>query len=138
MRQFVDNPPEINGIRVVQDGIEIYKALITGETVYHWEFGNSMFPILMSGEYCKIRPIMDPHEVNVGDAVFCSFQGKYFMVHRCVDKFERDGIVWFKIATTGDAVYGWTHEVFGIAESTNIFQNGEPVSEEGTDEKEED
>jgi len=135
MRKYVNNPPEIDGIRVVQDGLDIMKALVTGETVLHWEFGNSMFPILMSGEYCKIRPITNPNEVNIGDPVFCSFQGQYFMVHRCIDKVERDGAMWFKIGTTGNTVYGWTDEVYGIAEPTNIFQEGEPPVEES--EKEE-
>jgi len=122
MKRIVNQPKEIDGFRVVQDGFEMMKALVTGETIMHWESGNSMFPILMSEEYCKIRPVTDPNEVNVGDAVFCSFRGQYFMVHRCIDKVERDDTIWFKIGTTGSMIYGWTNEVYGIAESTNIFQ----------------
>ena len=51
-----NQPKDIDGFRVVQEGEEIFKALQNGETVMHWESGNSMFPILKNREYCKIIP----------------------------------------------------------------------------------
>ena len=120
--RFVNRPHDVDGYRVVDDGEEIKQALLNGETVMHWEFGNSMFPFLKSGEYCLIHPINSPDEVNVGNPVFCTFKGAYHMVHRCTDKYERDGITYYQISTTDGRVYGWTNEVWGVAESTNVFQ----------------
>ena len=122
MKRIVNEPQEIDGFRVVQDSQEIYRALQQGETVMHWERGNSMFPILADSEYCRIRPLQEGEEPNAGDAVFCSFHGQYFMVHRCIEKIRRGDTTWYKIGTTGDTVYGWTNEVHGIAESTDVFQ----------------
>lgn len=119
--RFVDQPERLDGFRVVSDGEEIRQALIAGESVMHWEYGNSMFPILKSGEYCLIRPAA-PSDVNIGDPVFCTFKGKYHMVHRCTDKYERDGVTFCQISTTDGRVYGWTNEIWGVAESTNVFQ----------------
>lgn len=45
-KRYVDSPKEIDGIRVVQDDLGILEALKRGETVLHWESGNSMYPIL--------------------------------------------------------------------------------------------
>lgn len=130
MKRIVNEPHEVDGFRVVQDSEEIYQALKQGETIMHWEAGSSMFPILMHLEYCRIRPLEENEEANVGDAVFCSFRGQFFMVHRCIDKVRRGDKVWYKIGTTGNTVYGWTDEVHGIAESTDVYQ-------EWTDEMEE-
>ena len=51
MRKYVKSPKEIDNIKVIQDGQKIKEALLNGETVMHWEYGDSMYPILMSGEY---------------------------------------------------------------------------------------
>lgn len=127
---FVDNPETIDGFKVVNDENEILKCLQNNETIMHYEFGDSLFPILKSGEYCRIRPTK-PKDVRKGDPVFCSFdyihpethtEEKAYMVHRCTDIYNRDGVLYFKIETTGGYCYGWTKDVYGIAESTNIFQ----------------
>lgn len=118
----VNRPAEVDGYRVVDDGEEIRQALVNGESVMHWEAGNSMFPILKHMEYCLIRPIKSPDEVMVGEPVFCTFHGQYHMVHRCTDKYERNGVTYFQISTTDGRVYGWTNEVWGVAQSTNVFQ----------------
>ena len=124
MKIIVDNPKEVNGFRVVQDEYEIAVALSNGETVMHWERGTSMYPILMDAEYCKISPVKKEN-VKVGDAVFCCFLDEertpYFMVHRCTEIYNRDGELFFKIEGTTGQIFGWTPEVLGIAESTNVF-----------------
>lgn len=71
MKRIVNEPREIDGIRVVQDSWEIKKALENKETVYHWEAGTSMQPLINHMEYCKIKPCV-PIEVKRGDAVFLS------------------------------------------------------------------
>lgn len=120
------NPEEIGSIRVIQNYEEIYNALSNGESVMHWEFGDSMFPILLSGEYCLISPIDDQSQVNEGDAVFCRMGKEHFMVHRVIEKFTREfggsPITFYKIGTTSGYVYGWTHEVFGIAQPTGYIK----------------
>ena len=50
-REVVNEPKELNGYRVVQEGEDIMKALTNGETVMHWEAGDSMFPLIMHMEY---------------------------------------------------------------------------------------
>ena len=82
--RIVNEPETIDGIRVVQDSEEIAEALRHGETVYHWEAGDSMRPLINHMEYCRIVPI-HPESVQRGDAVFCkmtSEQGDYYMVHQ--------------------------------------------------------
>ena len=131
-KEIVNEPKELQGYRVVQDGEEIFKALQNGETVMHWESGYSMHPLLMHMEYCKIHPVKDYHEVNTGNPVFCKFnyfdkdEGKYkdiFMVHRCTEIFVRGGEPYFKIEGTDGTVFGWTKDVYGVAERTNVFQD---------------
>ena len=129
--EIVNEPKEINGYRVVQDGKEIMEALQKGETVMHWESGFSMYPLLMHMEYCKIHPVKE-HHVKSGDPVFCKLiyfdkeAGKnkdFYMVHRCTEIFVRNGEYYFKIEGTDGTVFGWTKDVYGVAERTNIFQD---------------
>lgn len=128
MKRFVNEPHEIDGIRVVQDSNEIEKALKNGETVYHWEAGSSLTPLINHMEFCKIKPCT-PNEVKRGDAVFCVISdengNKYPMVH-LVWEISDAGVegsgLWFKIGSTTTTIFGWTQEVYGIANGTDIYQ----------------
>ena len=128
--RFVDQPTEIDGIRVVQDSEEIAKALRNGETVYHWEAGDSMSPMLRHMEYCKIVPLGLDEEVKEGDAVFCKLNSDanpmlhYYMVHQVWQKanFGHDKKTWYKIGSTMTTIFGWSNEVLGKAYGTDIFQ----------------
>ena len=136
MKKFVDNPQEIDGIRVVQDPNEMVNALINGETIYHWEFGDSLAPIINNGEYCKIAPC-SPIDVNRGDCVFCVIHANgqaYPMVHQVweISDCGYDGELWFKIGSTMSTIFGWTKDVYGIAKGTNIYQEM-PTEEEFED-----
>ena len=137
-KEIVNEPKEVKGFRVVQDGKEIMEALKKGETVMHWEAGNSMMPLLMHMEYCKIIPIDKVFEtINikgwdyfVGEPVFCHFVYKtdqgyqdFYMVHRCTEVYERDGEVYYRIESTDGTHFGWTKDVYGVAESTGVFQD---------------
>ena len=138
-KEIVNQPEELQGFRVVQDEKEIMEALKKGETVMHWEAGNSMYPLLMHMEYCKISPIekvfetinIEGRQYFVGKPVFCHFvyplkqggYGDFYMLHRCTEVYERDGEVYYKIEGTDGTNFGWTKDVYGIAESTNIFQD---------------
>ena len=132
--RIVNQPTEIDGIRVVQDSEEIADALRHGETVYHWEAGDSMSPMLRHMEYCKIVPVAHPDDVKEGDAVFCKLNGDqnpllhYYMVHQVWQKanFGHDGKTWFKIGSTMTTIFGWSSEVLGKAYGTDIFQEITP------------
>ena len=125
-RKIVNSPTtlKINGdeLRVVQDNEEILKCLKNGETVVHWEGGYSLHPIIQNMEYCKISPIKT-EDVKVGMCVFCCLENGTLMVHRVNDIITRNGVKWFKIGDTWDTTYGWTPNVFGLAESTDYFQD---------------
>ena len=128
--KIVNQPTEIDGIRVVQDSEEIADALRHGETVYHWEAGDSMSPMLRHMEYCKIVPVAHPDDVKEGDAVFCKINSDpnpmfhYYMVHQVWQKadFGHDNKTWYKFGSTMTTVFGWSSEVLGKAYGTDIFQ----------------
>jgi len=131
MKRIVNEPREIDGIRVVQDSLEIKKALENKETVYHWEAGTSMQPLINHMEYCKIKPCV-PVEVKRGDAVFCVLEDEYGheypMVHQVweISDASHNGELWFKIGSTMSTIFGWTKKVYGIAKGTNIYQEITP------------
>ena len=132
--RIVNQPTEIDGFRVVQDSEEIADALRHGETVYHWEAGDSMSPMLRHMEYCKIVPVAHPDDVKEGDAVFCKLNGDqnpllhYYMVHQVWQKanFGHNGKTLFKIGSTMTTIFGWSSEVLGKAYGTDIFQEITP------------
>jgi hypothetical protein len=129
--RIVNEPETIDGIRVVQESEEIVKALRNGETVYHWEAGNSMAPLINHMEYCKIVPCV-PIDVKRGDAVFCKIIAEtgepYYMVHQVWEIADcgYDHKLWFKIGSTGTQIFGWSCEVLGKAYGTDIYQEITP------------
>lgn len=124
--RIVNEPETIDGLRVIQDPYEMEQALKNGESFYHWEFGDSMSPLIRNREYCLVRPCA-PTEVKRGDAVFCILRGEngsWPMVHQVweISDASHTGELWFKIGSTGTSIFGWTNEVYGIAKGTDIFQ----------------
>lgn len=128
--RIVNEPQEIDGIRVVQDSNEIANALHNGETVYHWEAGYSMTPLINHMEYCKIVPLRQADApISRGDAVFCKIKSQYsgeeyYMVHQVweISNCGHDGKMWYKIGDTGTSVFGWSCEILGKAYGTDIYQ----------------
>ena len=129
--KIVNEPETIDNIKVVQDNDEIAEALSNGETVYHWEAGDSMTPLIHHMEYCKIIPCV-PIDVKRGDAVFCKMKTntgeEYYMVHQVweISNCGYDHRKWFKIGSTGTTVFGWNDEVLGKAYGTDIYQEVTP------------
>ena len=126
--RIVNNPKTIEGLRVIQDPEEMEQALKNGESFYHWEFGDSMSPLIKNMEYCKITPCV-PNDVKRGDAVFCVLTdemsgGRWAMVHQVweISDASHTNELWFKIGSTSSTIFGWTKEVYGIAKGTDIFQ----------------
>jgi hypothetical protein len=131
MKRIVNEPQEIDGIRVVQDSWEIKKALENKESVYHWEFGTSLTPLINDKEYCLIKPCT-PIEVKRGDCVFCVLEDEYGheypMVHQVweISDASHTNELWFKIGSTMSNIFGWTKRVYGIAKGSNIYQELTP------------
>lgn len=129
---IVDNPKEINGIRVVNSEDEVLEALVKGETICRYEFGDSMKPILSNGEYAYLIPIQEFEKgggkIERGDAVFCEMTtedgNKYYMTHMVweISKSHHSGKLWYKIGSTNSSIYGWTDTILAFAKGTDHFQ----------------
>lgn len=120
---LVKHPETLDGFRVVQDNDEIREAMLNGETVMHWEYGESMSPMLPNKGYCRIEPITDINTIKVGDAVFCKVNG-YLMVHMVWIASNMDQEkTHFLIGSTNGSLYGWTTEVYGIAYATPYVED---------------
>ena len=105
----VGNPITLDGIRVINDTELLVNTLKEGETVAHWEYGDSMIPLLISGQYVRLEPIHEtPHN---GDIVYCLVDGEW-MCHMVwvVNRFTKQCL----IGSTSGELYGWADEVIAI------------------------
>lgn len=125
--KIVNRPEFINGIKVAKNYSEVIEALKNGESVMHFEFGDSLKPLLNSGEYAFIKPC-NPNDVKRGDCVFClindEYGNEYPMVHQVweISDASHTNELWFKIGSTGTSIFGWSNKVYGIAKGTDIYQ----------------
>jgi phage repressor protein C with HTH and peptisase S24 domain len=55
------------------------QKLLNGETCLVQGFGNSMTPILKSGQVCEVSPIEDYSSLNKGDIVLCKVRGHHYL-----------------------------------------------------------
>jgi hypothetical protein len=84
------------------------KLLEEGKTFETSEKGNSMIPLIKSGQKHILEPIkLD--EVEIGDIVFCKVKGSYF-THLVTAKNDKKGV---QISNNHGYVNGWTKAVFG-------------------------
>lgn len=107
-------PDVIDGIEVIQDISIAMDMLVAGNTIARYEFGDSMMPILSSGQFCKIVPLKEGDEVKQGDAVFAYVNG-YLGTHLVWMISETNGKKYYCIATTQGSILGWTDSIYGIA-----------------------
>lgn len=116
---------EIKGIKVVNDANTALEQLRLGKKIARFEYGDSLSPILNSGEYAILTPINDYDDIKIGDVVFCLVNG-ILMTH----------MIWlisesnyqqkqFLIGSSSGQLYGWTTWIYAKAKGTNIFENGE-------------
>lgn len=112
-----------NMFDIVNDPIEAIKQLRQGKTVLRYEWGDSMLPLLQSGEYCKLIP-KEKTTINVGDAVFCEVNGcvmthMVMMISNIQDKpMYLIGSPNFNHETNSFPIYGWTSNIFAKAIGT--------------------
>jgi hypothetical protein len=81
--------------------------LKAGESFYTSEKGNSMTPIIASGQVHKLKPAK-LEEVNVGDIVYCKVRG-HFYTHLVKGK----GVRGCLIGNNKGGINGWTKQIFG-------------------------
>lgn len=119
--KYVKNPKFINGVKVINAPYLAIDMLNNGIELARFEFGNSMSPKLLSGEYCILKPLKNGEEANVGDAVFCNVNG-IVMTHMVLSKKNNDSKVEYLISDTSGNIYGWTSEIYAIAHGTKVLE----------------
>ena len=84
------------------------ERLQRGESFITSEKGNSMIPLIKSGQDHRLAPI-DPEDVSIGDIVYCKVKGRYFthLVH-AIDR--KKG--WL-IGNNHGYMNGWTRSIYG-------------------------
>jgi hypothetical protein len=84
------------------------EKLKKGETFITSEKGNSMCPIIKSGQNHKLAPV-ELKDVKVGDIVFCHVKG-HFYTHFVKAKNDNRGCL---IGNNRGNINGWTKQVYG-------------------------
>jgi len=84
------------------------ERLAKGETFVTKEKGNSMVPLIHSGQEHRLAPAT-VDDVDVGDIVYCKVKGNYY-THLVKAKNEKRGC---QIGNNKGGINGWTKQVFG-------------------------
>lgn len=84
------------------------EKLMKGETFITSEKGNSMVPLIKSGQDHKLAPAT-LEEVKVGDIVFCKIRGNHY-THLVKAKDQLRGV---QIGNNHGYINGWTKQVYG-------------------------
>jgi phage repressor protein C with HTH and peptisase S24 domain len=73
-------------------------------------FGNSMFPLILSGQTLRIEPAVNA-ELKEGDIVFCKVRGNYY-IHKITDIKGNQ----YRISNNHGHINGWTDRsrIYGI------------------------
>jgi hypothetical protein len=84
------------------------ECLQKGESFVTKEKGNSMVPLIKSGQEHKLAPITW-EEAQVGDIVYCKVSGRFY-THLVKAKNDQKGC---QIGNNKGHINGWTKNVFG-------------------------
>jgi len=84
------------------------EKLANGETFVTKEAGNSMSPLIQSGQPHKLEPTTW-EQCEVDDIVFCKVKGKLY-THLVKAKNDKQGLL---IGNNHNGTNGWTKNVFG-------------------------
>lgn len=85
-----------------QDKLKNEETFITSEK------GNSMSPIIKSGQDHKLAPVK-LEDVRVGNIVFCKVNGRYYT--HMVKGISNRGLL---IGNNKGGINGWTKQVYGL------------------------
>lgn len=88
------------------------QALLGGQTVRFRPHGNSMVPLIYSGQLVTVRPLAEGESPRPGDVVLCKVEGRQ-MLHK-VTAVGSDGR--YQISNNHGHINGWCtrKNVFGI------------------------
>lgn len=83
-----------------------------GETVEFRPRGNSMTPLIKSGQLCCVQPLEESETLNKGDIVLCTVRGNQYL-HKVLG--VRSGGKEVQIGNNHGRVNGWTsrNKVYG-------------------------
>jgi hypothetical protein len=84
------------------------ETLLSGQTITTSEKGNSMVPLIKSGQKHKLAPTKW-EEVDIGDIVYAKVKGKFY-THLVTAKNDKRGC---QISNNKGFVNGWTKQVYG-------------------------
>lgn len=85
------------------------ERLSAGETFVTSEKGNSMTPLIMSGQKHVLEPIKNPETISAGDIVYCKVHGRYYThLVKAIDTTKG-----FLIGNNHGHLNGWTKNVYG-------------------------
>ena len=84
------------------------ERLLNGETFITNEKGNSMVPIIKSGQNHKLIPVKW-EDCEVGDIVYCKVKSKFY-THLVKSKSIERGLL---IGNNKGNINGWTKNVYG-------------------------
>lgn len=82
--------------------------LLNGETFITSEKGNSMVPLIKSGQEHKLVPTTLDN-VSIGDIVYCKVKGNFY-THLVKGKDEQKGCL---IGNNKGGINGWTKAIYG-------------------------
>lgn len=85
------------------------EKLQNGETFTTSEKGNSMVPLIHSGQEHELSPITWD-KVQVGDIVYCKVKGRFY-THLVKAINQEKGCL---IGNNKGGINGWTKQIFGI------------------------
>jgi hypothetical protein len=92
------------------------ERLQNGESFITSEKGNSMVPLIKSGQKHKLEPAKW-EDVEVDDIVYCKVKGNFY-THLVTAKNEKRGC---QISNNQGYVNGWTKQVYGKV--TEVIKN---------------
>lgn len=84
------------------------ERLQNGETFITSEKGNSMIPLIKSGQEHKLAPVKW-EDCNKGDIVYCKVKGRFY-THLVKAKDDVKGLL---IGNNKGNINGWTKQVYG-------------------------
>lgn len=86
------------------------EKLLAGETIITSEKGNSMIPLIKSGQEHELSPVVDwKTEIQVGDIVYCKVAGRHFThLVKAIDPIKG-----CQIANNHGYINGWSTKIYG-------------------------
>jgi hypothetical protein len=85
------------------------ERLQRGESFMTSEKGNSMSPLIKSGQKVLLAAVNDTTAINVDDIVYCKVKGNFY-THLVKAKDQKKG---FLIGNNKGGINGWTHQIYG-------------------------